>query len=165
MPAHVLASEITGEARVAGAVHAAIATQVARFGQPFAAPVALLSGGETTVTVRSEGRGGRNGEFALGFAVALPDPLPAGAPIRLLAADSDGIDGSEDNAGAFVTPSLHERLPRHEARALLDANRSYDAFARTGHLLETGPTRTNVNDIRIVLVGDPPRATNAEGAR
>lgn len=152
-PAHVLASGITGEARSVGQVHAAIAAQVLERGQPVAAPCALLSGGETTVTVRGGGgRGGRNSEFALGFALALPESVADTDRVHALAADTDGIDGSEDNAGAFVGPTLFRSWSRREARAALDRHDSYGVFAGAGMLLETGPTRTNVNDLRIVLV-------------
>jgi glycerate 2-kinase len=146
--AHVLSSTVTGEARVVGAVHAAIARQVLRCSQPFAAPCALISGGETTVTVRGGGRGGRNSEFGLALAL----DLPPGAPVWALAADTDGIDGSEDNAGVVVSPEFLRRLDRRRASDLLDSNDSYNCFAEAEHLLVTGPTGTNVNDLRLVLV-------------
>ena len=161
--AHILSSAVVGEAREAGRVHAAIARQVLDQGQPFPQPCALLSGGETTVTVQGKGRGGRNSEFALGLALELPPHQPVWA----LAADTDGRDGSEANAGVFVTPRLlatinstmdsttDSTMDRRKARAALDANDSYTVFASTGHLLETGPTGTNVNDLRIILVGAP----------
>lgn len=150
----VLSDALTGEAREAGAFHAAIALQAWRHGQPAAPPLALLSGGETTVTVRGEGgRGGRNSEFALGLALALP--ADGGAPIAALAADSDGIDGFGGHAGAFVTPELLRRWDRRAAREALQRNDSYAPFETHDHLLVTGPTRTNVNDVRIVLVGAP----------
>jgi len=146
----VLSNAITGEAREAGAFHAAVAVQVWRHGQPAAAPVALVSGGETTVTVRGEGgRGGRNSEFALALALA----LPADAPVAALAADSDGIDGFGGHAGALVTPTLLRALDRPAARDALARHDSYAVFEAHGHLLVTGPTRTNVNDVRVVLVG------------
>ncbi len=151
----VLANAITGEAREAGAFHAAIALQAWRHGQPAASPLALLSGGETTVTVRGDGgRGGRNSEFALGLALA----LPPNAPVAALSADSDGIDGFGGHAGAFVTPALLQGLDRRAARAALARNDSYAVFAAADHLLVCGPTRTNVNDVRVVLVGDSPAA-------
>ena len=148
--AHILSAEVTGEARVAGGVHAAIVRQILARGQPFRPPCALLSGGETTVRVRGRGRGGRNGEFALGLALN----LPLCAPTFALAADSDGIDGSEDNAGAWVTPDLFCTVPRDRARRLLEDNDSYTLFEEADHLLFTGPTHTNVNDLRFVLVLD-----------
>jgi hydroxypyruvate reductase len=147
LPAHILSATIEGEAREAGRLHAAIARQIVERGQPFAAPCALLSGGETTVTVRGPGRGGRNQEFALALALALPPDLR----IYALAADTDGIDGSEHNAGAFVTPTLL-RSGRDVAAAALDRNDSHAVFADADHLLVTGPTHTNVNDLRIVVV-------------
>ena len=148
----VLSNALVGEAREAGGFHAAIALQALAHGQPASPPLALLSGGETTVTVRGEGgRGGRNSEFALGLALA----LPAGAPVSALAADSDGIDGYGGHAGAFVSEELLRVLDRKAARDALARNDSYVVFERSDHLLVTGPTRTNVNDVRVVLVGDP----------
>ncbi len=147
----VLSNAVVGEAREAGGFHAAIALQAWRHGQPGAPPLALLSGGETTVTVRGDGgRGGRNSEFALALALALP---PA-APVAALAADSDGIDGIGGHAGAFVTPTLLQRLDRRAARAALARNDSLTVFEEADHAFVTGPTRTNVNDVRVVLVGD-----------
>jgi glycerate 2-kinase len=149
-PALILGNAIEGEARDVGLVHAGIAKQVASYGQPARPPCALISGGETTVTVRGGGRGGRNAEFLLGLAVA----LEGHAGIAAIAADTDGIDGSEDNAGAFLLPDTPERatsaglnLPAH-----LADNDAYSVFARLGDLLITGPTRTNVNDFRAILI-------------
>ncbi|MBA3625586.1 MAG: glycerate kinase [Methylibium sp.] len=149
--AYVLSDEIEGESRVVGQVHAALARQVVRRGQPFARPCVILSGGETTVTVKAKGgRGGRATEFLLGAAIALQ-----GEPgVHVLAADTDGIDGVEDNAGAIVTP---DTLARGAALGLkaqerLDANDAYGFFAPLGDLVSTGPTYTNVNDFRAVLV-------------
>lgn len=145
---HVLSSTFDGDAAELARVHAAIVRQVLEHGQPFARPCALLSGGETTVTVRGDGRGGRNGEFALALAAA----LPAGAPVWLLAADSDGIDGSETNAGVVLGPELLAAVDRREAAEALARNDSFGFFTRHGGLFTTGPTRTNVNDIRILLI-------------
>ena len=145
---HILSNAVEGEAREVGKVHAAIARQVALYDQPFKKPCALLSGGETTVTVKQAGRGGRNGEFALALALAL-DGLNN---VYALAADTDGIDGSENNAGAFVTPDLFGRVPKARAKALLAKNDSYSFFEAAGTLFETGPTNTNVNDLRVLLV-------------
>ncbi|MBA2721748.1 MAG: glycerate kinase [Methylibium sp.] len=149
--AYVLSDEIEGESRVVGQVHAALARQVGRRGQPFSRPCVILSGGETTVTVKAKGgRGGRATEFLLGAAIALQ-----GEPgVHVLAADTDGIDGVEDNAGAIVTP---DTLARGAALGLkaqerLDANDAYGFFAPLGDLVSTGPTYTNVNDFRAVLV-------------
>ncbi|MCA8906333.1 MAG: glycerate kinase [Rhodospirillaceae bacterium] len=147
----ILGDAIEGEAREVGIAFAGLARQVARRGQPAAAPCVLLSGGETTVTLRNErGRGGRNQEFALGLALAL-DGLPG---VWALAADTDGIDGTEDNAGAIVAPDslARARAAGLDAQALLWENRAYDLFAGIGDLLVTGPTLTNVNDFRAILV-------------
>jgi glycerate 2-kinase len=151
LAAHVLSDEIEGESREVGKVHAALARAVARRGTPFSRPCVILSGGETTVTVRQKGgRGGRAGEFALGCAIA----LQAEPAVYVLAADTDGIDGIEDNAGAIVTP---DTLARASARGVspagcLDRNDAYNFFAPIGDLVVTGPTFTNVNDFRAVLV-------------
>jgi hydroxypyruvate reductase len=156
--AHILGDDLEGESREVGKVHAAIARAVARHGEPFAAPCVILSGGETTVTVRARadgapGRGGRAGEFLLGCALALQ-----GQPgVHGLAADTDGIDGVEDNAGAFVTPDTLARAAALglDARAHLDRHDSYGYFAALGDLVVTGPTHTNVNDFRALLVSTP----------
>ncbi|MBI2277548.1 MAG: glycerate kinase [Dechloromonas sp.] len=147
----ILGDAIEGEAREVGKVLAGIALSCARHGFPLRAPGVLLSGGETTVTLKGEGRGGRNSEFLLGLAQAL-----GGAPgIHALAADTDGIDGSENNAGAFVGPDTLARaweqgvdIQRH-----LAANDAWGYFSALGDLLVTGPTRTNVNDFRAIFVG------------
>jgi glycerate 2-kinase len=124
---------------------------VAQRGQPFARPCVILSGGETTVTVKVKGgRGGRAGEFLLGTAVALqghPD-------VFVLAADTDGIDGVEDNAGALVTPTTLARAAAQglKAREFLERHDSYGFFSALGDLVITGPTYTNVNDFRALLV-------------
>ena len=149
--AHILSDEIEGESRVVGQVHAALARQVARRNAPFRKPCVILSGGETTVTVkRKGGRGGRASEFLLGCALALQ-----GEPgVHVLAADTDGIDGIEDNAGAIVTPDTLARAAALglSARARLDANDAYAFFAPLGDLVVTGPTFTNVNDFRALLI-------------
>ncbi|MGE0719536.1 MAG: glycerate kinase, partial [Alphaproteobacteria bacterium] len=146
----VLGDSIEGEARDVALVHAAIARQVQRRSQPAAAPAVLLSGGETTVTVRGKGRGGRNAEFLLALAVALD-----GAPgIHALAVDTDGIDGTEDNAGALLKPDsvARSRAAGVEPRRLLADNDGYSFFAGLGDLIRTGPTLTNVNDFRAILI-------------
>jgi hydroxypyruvate reductase len=149
IPAHILSSSVEGEASEAAKMHAAIARQVRVHAQPFARPCALISGGETTVTVgRKDAKGGRNSEFALALALALGDLTG----VYALAADTDGIDGSEDNAGVFVTPDSLEGLGRARARRLLEANSSYEFFRERDALLVTGTTHTNVNDLRIVLL-------------
>jgi hydroxypyruvate reductase len=148
--AHILSDRIEGEARDVALVHAAIAQQVASRHQPFQPPAVLLSGGETTVTLRGRGRGGRNAEFLLALTLALE-----GAPgIHAIACDTDGIDGSEDNAGALAGP---DSLARAEAlglsaRASLADNDGYGLFEALGDLVMTGPTLTNVNDFRAILV-------------
>ncbi len=131
---------------------AGIARSVRDHGLPLAAPALLLSGGETTVTIGSgqAGRGGRNTEFLLGLAVAL-----GGAPgIWAAAGDTDGIDGTEDAAGAVVTPDTLIRAASAglSARAVLGAHDSYSLFDAIGDLIRTGPTLTNVNDIRAILI-------------
>jgi glycerate 2-kinase len=148
---HVLSDEMEGESRDVGKVHAALARFVARHGQPFQKPCVILSGGETTVTVKSKGgRGGRATEFLLGCAIALQ-----GEPgVHVLAADTDGIDGVEDNAGAIVTPSTLARAQAQglKAQEFLDRNDAYHFFAPLADLVVPGPTFTNVNDFRAVLV-------------
>ena len=149
--AHILGDEIEGESREVGKVHAALARQVARRAQPFATPCVVLSGGETTVTVRQKGgRGGRASEFALGCALALQGL----ADVWVLAADTDGIDGSEDNAGAFVAPDTLARARSRglNGRDLLERNDAYAFFAGLGDLVVSGPTFTNVNDFRALLI-------------
>jgi hydroxypyruvate reductase len=151
LAAHVLSDEIEGESREVGKVHAALARAVARHGQPFAKPCVILSGGETTVTVKAKGgRGGRATEFLLGCAIALQ-----GEPgVWVLAADTDGIDGIEDNAGAIVTPDTLARARAQGLKAadFLDRNDAYSFFAPLGDLVVPGPTFTNVNDFRVLLV-------------
>lgn len=144
----ILSESVTGEAREVAKVHAAFARQVRRHGQPLRPPCVLLSGGETTVTVRGQGRGGRNCEFALALTLEL-DGL---GEVYALAADTDGIDGIEDAAGALVTPDTLAALGKGEARGYLEDNDAYSFFARVGGLVHTGPTLTNVNDVRMVLV-------------
>lgn len=146
----ILGDSIEGEAREVARVHAGIARQVARFDQPVKAPCVLLSGGETTVTVRGNGRGGRNAEFLL----ALGASLNAHPGIYAIAADTDGIDGTEDNAGCLLAPDSlirAETLGLNAKAHLLD-NDGYGFFATLEDLVKTGPTRTNVNDFRAVLI-------------
>lgn len=147
---HILSDCIEGEARDAGLVHAAIARQVALRNEPVSRPCVLISGGETTVTVRGNGRGGRNAEFLLSVATAL-DGTPG---VAAIACDTDGIDGTEDNAGALYLPDAMERAARLglRPRAMLDNNDGYGFFSALGELVVSGPTRTNVNDFRAILV-------------
>ncbi|WKB52258.1 glycerate kinase type-2 family protein [Eleftheria terrae] len=151
LPAHILSDAIEGESQVVGQVHAALARQVARRGQPFQPPCVILSGGETTVTVRhAGGRGGRATEFLLGAAIALQ-----GEPrVWMLAADIDGIDGVEHHAGAWWGPhSWAQALDAGlQPRVQLDRNDSFGFFEALQTLVVTGPTFTNVNDFRAILV-------------
>ncbi|MED5618093.1 glycerate kinase type-2 family protein [Ideonella sp. BN130291] len=150
LAAHVLSDEVEGEAREVAKVHAAIARHIVRRGEPLRRPCVLLSGGETTVTVRGQGRGGRNAEFLLSLAVE----LRAVPGVWALAADTDGIDGSEDNAGAWFGPDVLQEAAALgvNAKAMLDNNDGHGFFDRLGQLLVTGPTRTNVNDFRAILI-------------
>jgi hydroxypyruvate reductase len=157
--AYILSDEIEGESREVGKVHAALARAVAHKNQPFEKPCVILSGGETTVTMRLQaagadkgqrGRGGRAGEFCMGLALALQGQ----SGVYAIAADTDGIDGIEDNAGAYVAP---DTLARARARGMkldqyLDRNDAYGYFEPLGDLVITGPTHTNVNDFRAILV-------------
>ena len=146
----ILGDSVTGEAREVAKVYAALAREVKQHGLPYQPPVALISGGETTVTVRGKGRGGRNAEFLLALAV----DLDGAEGIHALACDTDGIDGTEDNAGAILAPDTAQRAARRKldpARRLAD-NDGYGFFSALGDLVVTGPTRTNVNDYRCILV-------------
>ena len=149
LPAVILSDAIEGEARDVGRVHAAIAREVAARGRPFLRPVVILSGGETTVTLRGKGRGGRNSEFLLALALAAE-----GVELAALAADTDGIDGSENNAGAFADGASMTRLRGLglDPAALLAGNDAYSAFEALGDLFVPGPTGTNVNDFRAILI-------------
>ena len=147
----ILSDSIEGEARDVGRVMAAMAREVRARARPFTPPVALLSGGETTVTLRGEaGRGGRNSEFLLAFALAI-EGLEG---IAAMAADTDGIDGSEDNAGAFADGQSAARMRAAgiDPAGALARNDAWGAFAAAGDLLLTGPTGTNVNDLRVILI-------------
>ena len=148
--AHIMGANIEGEARDVAATFAGIADQVRRMDQPFAKPCVLISGGETTVTVRGNGRGGRNTEFLLALALALQ-----GAPgISAIACDTDGIDGVDHNAGALCTPDTLARMKAAgvDPRALLHDNDSLAAFEAADQVVTTGPTLTNVNDFRAILI-------------
>ncbi|MCF3640261.1 glycerate kinase [Rhizobium sp. TRM95111] len=146
----ILSDAIEGEASDVGRVHAAIAAETAQRNRPFARPVVVLSGGETTVTVRGKGKGGRNGEFLLGLACGI-DGVDG---VSALAADTDGIDGSENNAGAFADGTTVARLAAAglDAAMLLAGNDSWTAFDALGDLFVPGPTGTNVNDFRAILI-------------
>jgi glycerate 2-kinase len=150
--AHILSDAIEGEARDIGIMHAALAREVSLWNRPFARPCVILSGGETTVTLggTAPGKGGRNTEFLLSFA----QQLEGLAGIHALAADTDGIDGSEDNAGAFCDGGTLARIRNAggNPRALLLAHDAWSAFSLSGDLFAPGPTGTNVNDFRAILV-------------
>jgi glycerate 2-kinase len=148
---YLLGDDIEGESREIAKMHASMARSCAAHGQPFATPCVILSGGETTVTVKNKaGKGGRAGEFCL----SLAQSLQGAAHIYALAADTDGIDGVQDNAGAFVTPDtlLRAAALGLNPQAFADQNNSYPFFKSLNDLLLTGPTHTNVNDFRAVLV-------------
>ncbi|MDA5093538.1 glycerate kinase [Aliiroseovarius sp. KMU-50] len=154
LPAVILSDAIEGEARDIGRMHAAIAREVAEKNRPFPAPVVILSGGETTVTLRGKGCGGRNTEFLLSLSLDL-DGMEG---ISALAADTDGIDGSEDNAGAFADGETVARLHAagRDPLAMLARNDAYTAFDAIGDLFSPGPTGTNVNDFRAIVIHKPP---------
>ncbi|MGW6778635.1 glycerate kinase type-2 family protein [Brucella pseudogrignonensis] len=147
----ILSDSMEGEAREVAHVHAAIAREVADRDRPFKKPIVLLSGGETTVTIRAKGgKGGRNSEFLLAFAL----DIDGYGNIHALAADTDGIDGSEDNAGAFADGTTVSRLQKtgEDGAARLNANDAWSAFDAIGDLFMPGPTGTNVNDLRAILI-------------
>lgn len=148
--AYILGDSVEGEAREVGKVMAALALQVSRRGQPFESPCVLLSGGETTVTVRGDGRGGRNVEFLLSLGIALQ-----GEPgIHALAGDTDGVDGQEEIAGAYLSPDTLNRAWSLGLRPKdsLDNNDGHGFFQALGDSVVTGPTLTNVNDFRAILI-------------
>ena len=150
IPAHILSDRIEGESREVGKVMAAMALQVASRNQPFSAPCVLLSGGETTVTVRGNGRGGRNVEFLLSLGISLE-----GEPgIFAMAGDTDGVDGLEEIAGAILLPDSLTRAWQlgMNPRELLADNDGHRFFQALGDSVITGPTLTNVNDFRAILI-------------
>jgi len=157
----ILGDAIEGEARDVGKVMAGIALEVARHDRPFMAPCVLLSGGETTVTVRGNGRGGRNVEFLLSLAVAL-DGHPG---IHAIAGDTDGVDGMEEIAGAYLAPDTLARAWAQgiKPRDRLDNNDGHGFFEALGDSVVTGPTLTNVNDFRAILITEKARRTTASG--
>ena len=146
----ILGDSIEGESRDVGLVHVGIARQCAMRGQPMEPPCVLISGGETTITLKGDGKGGPNTEFLLAMAIAL-DGMEN---IYALAGDTDGVDGSEDNAGALIYPNTLQRAEAAgiNAKAMLANNDPYTFFKGIGDLLETGPTMTNVNDLRLVYI-------------
>ncbi len=148
---HILSDAVEGEAREVAKVHAALAREIRARNRPFAKPALLLSGGETTVTIRDQtGIGGRNGEFLLAFAIAIEGT----EGIAALAADTDGIDGGGDNAGAYADGQTAGRMRAAgiDPRTALARNDAYNAFKAIGGLFTTGPTGTNVNDFRAIIV-------------
>lgn len=150
LPVYILGDSIEGEARDVAAVHAAITKQIIRHGQPFPSPCFMLSGGETTVSIRGKGRGGRNVEFLLALAIELEGEVNVWA----LAADTDGIDGIEEVAGAVITPDTltRARAMGLNPRSALDNNDAHSFFEALGDQVITGPTFTNVNDFRVILI-------------
>ncbi len=161
LPAHILSDAVEGEARDVGKVLAAVAVHVAERAQPFSPPCVLLSGGETTVTLRGAGRGGRNVEFLLSLAVAL-DGHPR---VHALAGDTDGVDGQEEIAGAHMAPDSLARAWALGLRPkdMLDHNDAHSFFAALGDSVITGPTLTNVNDFRAILIADEVSLANVRG--
>jgi hydroxypyruvate reductase len=146
----VLGDSVTGESRDVAGVHASIAREMRQHGHPWPAPAAIVSGGETTVTIRGDGKGGRCSEFLLSLVIDL-----AGLPDTwALAADTDGIDGAETNAGAIATPDTlaRARAIGLDPKGSLANNDGFGFFSPLGDLVTTGPTRTNVNDFRVILV-------------
>ena len=150
---HILGDSLEGEARDLGKALAGITRQVRMYGQPFTPPCVLLSGGETTVTLRGTGRGGRNVEFLLSLAVAL-DGLPG---VHAIAGDTDGVDGAEEIAGALLSPDTVARAWALgiNPRASLDNNDGHGFFQALGDSVVTGPTLTNVNDFRAIVIDGP----------
>ena len=150
IPVHILSDAIEGEARDVGKVMAGVSRQVAERKQPFAPPCLLLSGGETTVTVRGHGRGGRNVEFLLSLAIA----LEAQPRVHALAGDTDGVDGQEEIAGAYAGPDTLARASSMglKPKEMLDNNDAHGFFSALQDSIVTGPTLTNVNDFRAILI-------------
>jgi glycerate 2-kinase len=155
---YILGDSLEGEARDVGTVMAGMARQVAQRGQPFKAPCVMLSGGETTVTLRGKGVGGRNVEFLLSMAIALGD-TPG---VYALAGDTDGVDGAKEIAGAISTPDTLSRAWKLglNPRQHLDNNDAHTFFGALGDAVITGPTLTNVNDFRAVFIGEPDPASS-----
>ncbi|WP_325894610.1 glycerate kinase type-2 family protein [Grimontia sp. NTOU-MAR1] len=154
IPAYILGDALEGESRDVALVHAAMAISTAKHDQPFPAPCVILSGGETTVTVKGNGRGGRNCEFLLSLYQALEKEPDVRSRIYALAGDTDGIDGVEDNAGAELKPEFYSAAAKKgisSARYLAN-NDSYGFYEAVSGLIFTGPTRTNVNDFRAILI-------------
>lgn len=155
---YILSDRLEGESRDCALFHGAMVQQIIAHDHPFQKPCAILSGGETTVTVKGKGKGGRNTEFLLSLFIALQDEYAKGHQIYAIACDTDGIDGVEDNAGAFISPDIYQEFiainnktllnPKH----FLDNNDAYSFFEKLDALVKTGPTNTNVNDFRAILI-------------
>ena len=154
LSAYILSDRLEGESRELAKAHAGLALSIACHGEPFARPCVLLSGGEATVTLKGQGRGGRNTEFVLALALALAGE-PLAARMAALSAGTDGLDGSAGAAGAWLDHKLLTAIAADPARALayLDRNDSASLLDDLGYLIHTGPTQTNINDIRVLLVG------------
>ena len=152
--AHILSATVAGEASGAGSYFAQLAKIIASGESGISKPAAIIAGGETTVTIRGKGKGGRNQEMALAFALELHRICPESPNIFFLSAGTDGSDGPTDAAGAFVKPALMEKMKAisAQAEAFLMENDSYHFFSNTGDLFKTGPTYTNVCDVQILLV-------------
>ena len=152
--ARILSTALAGEASEAGKFFAGLAKDINAGKSGTAKPAAMIAGGETTVTIRGKGKGGRNQEMALAFAIELHKILPGSSNIFFLSAGTDGSDGPTDAAGAFVTPALMEKMKAISAQAAasLAKNDSYNFFNDTGNLFKTGPTYTNVCDIQILII-------------
>ena len=146
----ILGDTVTGESREIAKGYAALVKEIRFHPQSLKAPIALLSGGETTVTIKGKGRGGRNTEFLLSLLIELAEM----ADVYALACDTDGIDGTENNAGAVITPDSLMRAKQRglSAQILLDNNDAYTFFQQLNDLVMTGPTYTNVNDFRVILI-------------
>jgi glycerate 2-kinase len=147
----ILSDSIEGESNDVGMVHASIVKQINKFSQPAKPPLCMLSGGETTVTIKdSNGKGGRNTQFLLSLAISLDST----SNVYAIACDTDGIDGSENNAGALLYPDTIDRAYKLglNPKEYLEKNDAYTFFSKLGDLVETGPTYTNVNDFRAILI-------------
>ena len=150
----ILGTTLAGEASQAGTCFSLLSKEIDTGKSGLIKPAAIITGGETAVTIRGKGKGGRNQEMALAFAINLHRIYPGSRNIFFLSAGTDGSDGPTDAAGAFVTPELMERMKDifAKAKACLEGNDSYHFFRDTGHLFTTGPTYTNVCDIQILIV-------------
>jgi hydroxypyruvate reductase len=146
-----LSATVEGEARSVAQTHAAVARQILTKGEPIKSPACVIAGGETTVTVRGKGKGGRNQEYVLAAALALENA----GPVTILSAGTDGIDGPTDAAGSFADSETAARAAAQglDAREFLDNNDSYHFFERMNSLIKTGPTGTNVMDVQVMLIG------------